>query len=381
MIVEHPILITVSGRSMGQTIHAVQNDTGRRFRIKFKDYDISSYSTGTLDWEGPNGATGYISGSINNGALVIDPSSLLVYEGPFKCTATVNGVSSVEFVLDIEKALDESGWTPPPEPEDHDVTVEPLSVNQNGTYTAPSGKAYSPVSVNVQGGGGHTLKEELFGYTPAGDVVYVPDENIPRYGIRGKRGITKLTIDFQNGYGFAQVSNNGYNIQYNDIPVYVFIGYDSGVTLPSYVMSGNGSNFILVCRGCKFGSGAVSQNALRGNGGLTLLDFTFTNGSGIQANTFYGDSKIADIIIRGDDVLPLSNINAFSNATPFRSGGSGGTLWVKESLISSYQAASNWSTILGYTNNQIKSIESTHNDQTAPFDMTLYYADGTPISA
>lgn len=32
------------------------------------------------------------------------------------------------------------------------TTVEALSVTQNGTYTAPSGKAYSPVAVNVSGG-------------------------------------------------------------------------------------------------------------------------------------------------------------------------------------------------------------------------------------
>ena len=32
------------------------------------------------------------------------------------------------------------------------ITVESLSVTSNGTYTAPSGKAYSPVSVNVSGG-------------------------------------------------------------------------------------------------------------------------------------------------------------------------------------------------------------------------------------
>lgn len=30
------------------------------------------------------------------------------------------------------------------------VTVEPLSVTANGTYTAPSGKAYSPVTVEYQ---------------------------------------------------------------------------------------------------------------------------------------------------------------------------------------------------------------------------------------
>ena len=32
------------------------------------------------------------------------------------------------------------------------VTVESLSVTANGTYTAPGGKAYSPVSVNVPAG-------------------------------------------------------------------------------------------------------------------------------------------------------------------------------------------------------------------------------------
>lgn len=38
-----------------------------------------------------------------------------------------------------------------------DVDIEPLSVTQNGTYTAPTGKAYSPVTVNVSGGGGEPL--------------------------------------------------------------------------------------------------------------------------------------------------------------------------------------------------------------------------------
>lgn len=33
------------------------------------------------------------------------------------------------------------------------VDVEPLSVTTNGTYTAPAGTAYSPVTVNVSGGG------------------------------------------------------------------------------------------------------------------------------------------------------------------------------------------------------------------------------------
>lgn len=38
-------------------------------------------------------------------------------------------------------------------PQGSTVTVEPLSVTENGTYTAPTGKAYSPVTVNVPTGG------------------------------------------------------------------------------------------------------------------------------------------------------------------------------------------------------------------------------------
>lgn len=48
------------------------------------------------------------------------------------------------------------------------ISVEALSVTQNGTYTAPTGKAYSPVTVNVSGGGG--LVYETGTWTPSADV-------------------------------------------------------------------------------------------------------------------------------------------------------------------------------------------------------------------
>ena len=59
------------------------------------------------------------------------------------------------------------------------IDVEPLSVTTNGTYTAPTGTAYSPVTVNVSGGGGTTPASPkdvnfidydgtiLYGYTKA----------------------------------------------------------------------------------------------------------------------------------------------------------------------------------------------------------------------
>lgn len=37
------------------------------------------------------------------------------------------------------------------------ITIEPITITQNGTTTAPSGKAYSPITVNVPTSGSVTL--------------------------------------------------------------------------------------------------------------------------------------------------------------------------------------------------------------------------------
>lgn len=64
-------------------------------------------------------------------------------------TGTATGGSGDGYVWQ-----DENGYVHLSDEQGTSVTVEALSVTQNGTYTAPTGKAYSPVSVNVSGGGG-----------------------------------------------------------------------------------------------------------------------------------------------------------------------------------------------------------------------------------
>ena len=96
-----------------------------------------------------------------------------------------------------------------------------------------------------------------------------------------------------------------------------------------------------------------------------------TSGNGIRQTNFQNCSSLDTLIIRvGSGACVLGNINNFTG-TPFASGGTGGTLYVPQALISSYQSASNWSTILGYANNQILPIEGSQYEN--------YYADGTPI--
>ena len=89
-----------------------------------------------------------------------------------------------------------------------------------------------------------------------------------------------------------------------------------------------------------------------------------------RSNAFRNCAKLETLIIRATTLPDLQNRDMFGG-TPFASAGTGGTLYVPQALISSYQSANNWSTILGYPNNQILPIEGSIYE--------TQYADGTPI--
>lgn len=111
------------------------------------------------------------------------------------------------------------------------------------------------------------------------------------------------------------------------------------------------------------------------NTALTTVDFgaTYVGSGGFYNYAFNGCTSFNTLILRTtNEIVVLRSTNAFQN-TPFASGKAGGTLYVPSALISEYQAATNWSTILGYTNNNIVAIEGSQYETA--------YADGTPISA
>lgn len=91
----------------------------------------------------------------------------------------------------------------------------------------------------------------------------------------------------------------------------------------------------------------------------------------LRANSFAYTALSTLIIRKNNGVSNLAQLNAFANS-PFASGGTGGTLYVPQALIASYQAATNWSTILGYATNSIAAIEGSIYE--------TQYADGTPIT-
>lgn len=94
----------------------------------------------------------------------------------------------------------------------------------------------------------------------------------------------------------------------------------------------------------------------------------------IPQNAFAASGKLSTLILRRTAMPSLTNINAFNN-TPFASGKAGGTMYVPSALISSYQEATNWSTVFSYGDGA--------QNQILPIEGSIYetqYADGTPIT-
>jgi hypothetical protein len=95
-----------------------------------------------------------------------------------------------------------------------------------------------------------------------------------------------------------------------------------------------------------------------------------------NSNVFNGNTKLSTLILRSDVVWTLSYPAIFwtSTGTMFTSGRAGGTIYVPQSLITSYQQDTNWSQVLAQnSNNQILPIEGSYYE--------THYADGRLIEA
>lgn len=216
------------------------------------------------------------------------------------------------------------------------------------------------------GGGGYTLEQVMTGY-PAGAVNYTPTENVTQYSISGRNQMTSLTV---NVTGSIELEREA--ISHNKSLLSLTLNYPSDYTkvMGNYTATANGSMTNVTIKGTVMN---LESNTLRGNSALKVCDISNTSSPtyGIAQNVFYGTVLDTLILRKTDGIVPLDSINAFTNGTKFRSGGGGGTLLVPQSLLSQYQQATNWSTLLGYTGNSITKIEGTTYETT--------YADGTAV--
>lgn len=126
----------------------------------------------------------------------------------------------------------------------------------------------------------------------------------------------------------------------------------------------NKATYIIFDKLLKTNNDMVSYSAL-----LTTAEFGAV--TEIAIYTFENDPKFDTLILRTPTLVKLNSQRAFDN-TCFKSGGTGGVIYVPQALISTYQNATNWSTVYGWGATTFEAIEGSYYE--------THHADGTVIS-
>lgn len=208
----------------------------------------------------------------------------------------------------------------------------------------------------IETGGGQWTTDGLIARTEPNGVLSI-STNIAEYTFYGNSGLTELR---SSGNGIYSIDQAAFSHCTGLTKIHGAFSFSNGALADCTNL------YTVVCD--KFGN---PTTVLARCTKLAAVDLYGSESNLINAQCFYQCSALKTLIIRrSNGICQLGNPNHFSR-TPFTSDGTGGTLYVPQALIADYQAATNWSTILGYANNQILPIEGSIYE--------TQYADGTLI--
>lgn len=181
-----------------------------------------------------------------------------------------------------------------------------------------------------QGGGGSTsnlLKEVV-----EGTITELVDENITTVGFRGLQDKTALRkVSLPNCLSLG-------NSAFSGCTALTEVYLPKCESAVSYAFTNTGLEYLSLP-----GLTGWVNSSITNNKKLKVVDLVAPHS--ISTNGFNGSSVLDTLILRkNDSIVPLANVGAF-NKTPFASGGTGGTVYVPQALIESYQTATNWSTL------------------------------------
>lgn len=248
--------------------------------------------------------------------------------------ANADVAAQAEIIEQIRTALEGkagSGGSTSPGKEEQEKSI---TIIENGTteVTPDEGKILSKVTVNVeveQNGGEVTLADFL-----TRKITHVRCESVTEFFRTNMFAdqVNLVSADFPN-----LVRTNDYTfyrclrLKNVNVPKGNYVGshaYDGCTSIESL----------------SFPSAAtVYTESFRDATKLKVVDIGVTTVF-IRTNAFYGCNSFDTLILRGNEVSTLSNINNF-NGGAFASEKSGGTIYVPSALIESYKTATNWSVL------------------------------------
>lgn len=210
--------------------------------------------------------------------------------------------------------------------------INSLSVTENGTYTAPTGvDGYSPITVNVSGGGGTDLSGAVLDGSISGAYENTDITYLRTHALDACASLTSVS--------FPNVEKAETNALYNCKNI-TSVNFPKLKTIGTYAFSGM---LKLASVSLPSAPSSLVNYLFYGDTQLKTADIG-ASCSGLGGQTFGNCSVLDTVILRRTAGVVSCSTNTF-NGTPFASGGSGGTVYVPNSLIASYKIASNWSTL------------------------------------
>ena len=181
------------------------------------------------------------------------------------------------------------------------VTVESLSVTENGTTTAPSGKAYSPVVVNVPNS--YTAGDEGK-VVSNGALVSQSSDTVTANNTYDTTLINSLTVNVPTGGGASNVKTGSFtavdnsvitiplNYTGNGYPVAAVIWADKGAdntTDPTWsIMNSNTIYLYTLCKITADVAPTYNDDTSNDNGAIFVQCYKNDNGGrAVQQNTVY----------------------------------------------------------------------------------------------
>lgn len=208
---------------------------------------------------------------------------------------------------------------------------------------------------DVTQGGGITAEGVLRDLEPSGSVEITldPARGVKAYGFDGKPIETLIIHGLTSLSGSDGPFRNMTSLRKCVLPD-LTTTYQGEHFATSFLADGTGICILPSFSGGQYGIFGTNNH-------VGLIDF---GANCTRMMSPYRSLSLNKIILRNSNAVVTLNSTGDFNNTPFASNGAGGTLYVPSALIASYQSATNWSTILGYSTNSIEAIEGSAYEDT-----------------